>query len=479
MNGRFYRYIASSLLALLLCAGFTQTATAAPLSVPSSVPAVPEAMLRAVLDDIGAQRDLVIEIQRELVARPALNPEHGGQGEDAKARWIESRLADKQGILVTRLDYPDDRVPSKVRPNLIMRYPAQPTAGNVRTLWLLAQLDSSPPEDYGTWQGSPHSLRITGDTLHGNGVEENNQGVAISLLLLEILHKHSLTPPMNLGVIFTSAGQVGPDKGLEFVMAKTPGLFAPGDLFLLFDYGDGRGGVIEVAEKQYYWLKISVMGKPGFAGHPAEAANPVTAGAELITALAGLAAEFPEQDPLFKRPGNFFTPTRVESSNVSVNYIPERFVFSLDARLLPSCDDGAVEQAIRRHADAAGKKHGVRVELELIDKSPSAPATPADAPVVLALTKAIHARLGLTPELMGRGGVTMATTLRHKGLHAVCWSIHRRAPGVATENASIAAHLEQARVLCSLLFDRETAERPIPALPGQADQPDAAGKEAR
>lgn len=449
---------------MLLCLGLAPPSYAVPLSVPGSIPAVPDAAFQAVLDDIGKQRDLVIEIQRELIARPALNPEHGGHGEDAKARWIESRLADTHDIQVRRLDFPDGRVPSGVRPNLVLRYPARPRS-HVRTVWLLAQLDSSPPEDYGAWQGSPYSLRVTGDTLHGNGVEENNQGVTISLLLLETLRKHGLTPPMDLGVVLTAGEQVGSDKGLNFVLARMPDLFSPGDLFLLFDYGDSRGGVIEVAEKQYYWLNISVIGKPGFAGHPGEAVNPVTAGAELITALAALASEFPLRDPLFKRPTNFFTPTRVESSNVSVNYIPERFSFSLDARLLPSCDEKEVEQAIRRHARAVEQKHGVRVELVELGKSPSAPATPADAPVVLALARAIRAQLGITPELVGRGGVTMATALRHRGLHAVCWSIHRRAPGVTTENASVSAHLEQARVLCYLLFDQETARMPMPSPP--------------
>lgn len=446
-------------------------ALSVPLSMPGSIPALPDAALHTVLDEIGTQRDLVIEIQRELISRPALNPEHGGEGEDAKARWIEGWLAGKHNIQVRRVDFPDDRVPSKVRPNLILRYPAGPRAENTRTVWLLAQLDSSPPEDYGDWQGSPHSLRVTGDTLHGNGVEENNQGVAVSLLLLETLHKHDISPLMNLGVVLTAGEQIGPDKGLGFVLGRFPDLFAPGDLFLLFDYGDNRGGIIEVAEKQYYWLKIAVIGKPGFAGHAGAAVNPVTAGAELITALAGLATEFPQQDPLFKRPSNFFTPTRVESSNVSVNYVPERFTFSMDARLLPSCDAGEVEQAIRRHADAVEKKYGVLVELEELGKSPSAPATPAEAPVILALTRAIQAQLGVNPALVGRGGVTMATALRHRGLHAACWSIHRREPGVATENASITAHLEQARVLCYLLFDRDAARMaapsPIPAPRGE------------
>lgn len=113
-----------SLAVVLLCPGAVMppSSGAAPLSVPGSVPSEPgQAELQTLLNDIGRQRLQVIEIQRELVRRPALNPEDGGEGEEAKARWIEGWLREKGLPHAVRIDSPDERVPSKVRPNLIIR----------------------------------------------------------------------------------------------------------------------------------------------------------------------------------------------------------------------------------------------------------------------------------------------------------------------------------------------------------------------
>ena len=49
-------------------------------------------VMQALLNNIDGQRSAVVSIQRELVARPALNPEAGGNSEEEKARWIESWL---------------------------------------------------------------------------------------------------------------------------------------------------------------------------------------------------------------------------------------------------------------------------------------------------------------------------------------------------------------------------------------------------
>ncbi len=74
---------------------------------------------------IEEKRDMMIELQRDLTAVPALGPENGGTGEAEKARvlagWVE-----KLGLgPCENHPAPDPRVPGGERPNLVVDPPGQ------------------------------------------------------------------------------------------------------------------------------------------------------------------------------------------------------------------------------------------------------------------------------------------------------------------------------------------------------------------
>ena len=81
---RFAAYLAFLALLFLVGPVIQGAALAAPMTMPQSLPAQPgksAQALQTLLNDLANQRAQVIEIQRELVARPALGPEAGGEGE--------------------------------------------------------------------------------------------------------------------------------------------------------------------------------------------------------------------------------------------------------------------------------------------------------------------------------------------------------------------------------------------------------------
>jgi len=401
---------------------------AVPLALPENLPANPPAanqILTALMQDLAGQHEQVVAIQRELIKRPALNPEHQGDGEHEKAQWIESWLREHGYTEVIRLDSPDERVPTKMRPNLVIQYPETSPEQPSPTLWLIAQMDINPPGELMGWQGTPYAVRVDGDHLHGAGAEDNNQGITSCLLLLETLKRRQAAPPTRLGVIFTAGGNSNRDLGLDYILANNPELFAPDDLFVLFEYGDRLGSLIDVAEKRYLWLKISVRGRPAFAAHPYEAVNPVPAAVELMYSLNSLNRIFPQTNDLFLNPGNFFTLTRVEETNQAVNYIPGEMTFHMDIRLLPECDPEEVLKVITHQASLVEQRYRTPIFVEQIGLGKPGLPISTEAPLVRELQKTIKDLLEVEARPVGLDGTTLANFLRFKGFQAVAWSIHR------------------------------------------------------
>lgn len=459
-----YRTFAVLILALALCR--VSISFAAPLTMPDSIPKNPgksALALQTVLDDIGRQRAEVIAIQRELVARPALNPQDGGEGEEAKARWIESYLLSKGLPPAERFDVPDERVPSKIRPNLILRHPG----ASERTLWIIGHMDTSPPGDLSQWTGSPWALRIEGDTLYGRGVEDNHQAITSGLILMESLARSRVVPPLSFGLVLTAGEKYDfPRKyGLEALLRAKPDLFRPGDLVLLNDWGNAEGSAMEVAEKGVLWLKIAVTGKQSHSAFPHNGVNALEAGAAFMMDLRALRQRFPMENVLFTPSTSTFVFSKAEKGDTSVNQMPGEFAFHLDCRLLSPYTTEEIMSAARELADAAEQRDKVRIAVERLYAIPAFPGTAPDATVVTALARAVRAQLGVDATPEGIGGVTLAADLRARGISAVVWAKSESMGQSANESISISALLDASKIFARILFDEEAAKASPPAAP--------------
>lgn len=410
--------------------------------------------MQLVLTRLAAQRDEAIAIQRELVSHPALNPEVGGHGEDEKARWIESWLRSKGLPPCERLDSIDMRVPSKIRPNLIMRYPGT----TEQTLWIVGHLDVSPPGSEELWQGSPWALRRDGDDLYGRGVEDNHQSITAGLLLLEALAKERATPPLGLGLLFTAGGKQGgfPRKyGLAHVLAARPDIFKPGDLIVVNDYGNSSGSIIEVAEKGLLQLKITVSGKQTHAALPHQGRNALFSGARFIADLEQLGTSFSKINSLFIPDVSTFSVTKVAEGTGNINQIPGQFVFYLDCRFMAGYSAEQIENAVQSLAVTAEKRDGVTILAERLNAVPAMPSTIPTATVVLALRQAVVEELKVEPQLIGIGAVTMAAELRAKGLQVAVWANADSLGDAVDERIAIFSLLKSAQVFARMLYYQE------------------------
>lgn len=405
--------------------------------------------MKELLEMLSKKEGEVIALHRELLCRPAINPEHGGEGEEAKARWIENWLYDNGLCRIQHMDSLDMSANKKLRPNLVAHYlPPDCT----QTLWIVTHMDvaaSGPPEH---WVSDPFILRVDGDRLYGRGVEDNNQGIVSALLLLNTIKQLKSVLPMGLGVIFTSAGLTDYTKGIGHILGKAPNLFQPNDLIVVPDYGDEQGSVIEIGEKRNAWLKISVNGKEYHAGF-SEGPNSFEAAALFISRLKSIRKHFACTDPFFTPPVTTITPTYSETDCTGLNHVPANFVFYLDIRLMPNCCFNTLTQELQKLASAIEKKLKVLFSFKYVEITSEAPITSRHAPVILGLSSCIEKELKIKPCLIGVGGVTMVSVMRSMGLSVAVWGIQQSGKNKANENISIKAQIRQTRVLARLLYE--------------------------
>lgn len=404
--------------------------------------------LDTIFRSLDACRQDVAHLQTLLTACKALGPENGGQGESAKALCIGDWLA-AQGISdLVRLDSPDSRVESGLRPNLLARLPGT----EKRTLWLFAHMDVVPPGPADAWTSDPWFARSEGDFVYGRGVEDNQQAIASMLLLAKAVQAMKASPPLHLGLVFMADEETGSAHGLSHILDTASHFFSPDDLYVVPDAGSPRGDAIEVAEKSQIWFKIRITGQQCHASTPHKGRNALVAGAEMVLLCHDLLPEaFAAQDELFSPPFSTFTPSKHEANVPSVNVVPGNDTFYLDCRLLPQVSAEEVRGKVLELAATVADKRNVSVEVDIVQQQ-AASAIPVDSPVVTRLQAAITRVYGVQARPVGIGGATVAALLRQRGLHAAVWSCLENTCHQPDERSSVTATIRDAQVFAHLLM---------------------------
>ena len=80
---------------------------------------------KKITDFIESKTNDIIGLERLLTSIPAMAPESEGDGELTKCEALEKYLKEAGFSNFERLDAPDERVSSKIRPNLIVTIPGK------------------------------------------------------------------------------------------------------------------------------------------------------------------------------------------------------------------------------------------------------------------------------------------------------------------------------------------------------------------
>ncbi|MFO7769055.1 MAG: M20 family metallo-hydrolase [bacterium] len=402
------------------------------------------------IDDwLEGTADEMVEMQRQLCARPAVGPDNDGPGEMEKARWLAGRM-EAWGFPGPRyIPAPDPRAEGGERPNYIYRLPGRAPAP---ATWVLTHLDVVPPGELDLWTGDPWELRVEGDRLIGRGTEDNQQGLVSSVFAARALLEAGILPPRDAVLAFVADEETGSRYGAAYLTGHHRDLFSDEDLLLIPDAGNEEGSMIVVAEKSIAWIRFRVMGEQTHGSTPGLGLNAHKAGAHLIVMLEGLYEDFPARDDLFDPPGSTFEPTMKKANVSNINTIPGEDVFAFDCRVLPGYDLDEVRERVGSYVRELREVFGVEVEVETPMWQAAAPPTPPDAPVVEGLSEAVAEVYGIEAHPMGIGGGTVAAFFRQAGLPAAVWSRMEDRAHQPDEYCLLSNMLGDARVMARLFL---------------------------
>jgi succinyl-diaminopimelate desuccinylase len=347
----------------------------------------------------------------------AVNPESGGQGEYVRALYIQREL-ENLGMMVTRYDIPDSRVPDSVRVNLISVIEGRDTS---RTLWFVVHLDTVPEGSRELWATDPYDPVVKDGKIFGRGSEDNGQAVVSTFFTLKALKVNGAKPPLNVGGVFVSDEEVGSKFGVIALIEKS--VFGQRDMVVAPDSGEPDGSVIEVAEKSIVWLKLITKGKQVHASTPEKGLNAHRVGLKLALQLDELLhSKYAEKNPLFDPPVSTFEPTKHELNVDNVNTVPGADVQYFDCRMLPQYSIKDVLRDIEAVKSRLEEETGAQIRIEPIQLEENAAPTPPDSEVVQKLRAAIKKLTGIDAKAKGIGGGTVGLYFRRKGIHTAVWS---------------------------------------------------------
>ena len=375
--------------------------------------------IEEIYEKIDGFRAEIIEMQKELTARPALGPANGGSGEHEKTAFIKEQILRLKPDKLYEINAPDKRAAYGYRPNLAAIWQGN---NKGRTVWILSHTDIVPPGDFSLWTGDPYKIRVDGEKIIGRGVEDNQHGIVSSYFAVKGILDLKKSFPGNIGLILVADEETGSKYGLQYLLKEKKDLFKEDDLIIVPDAGNEEGTMIEIAEKSMLWLKFSIIGAQCHASTPEKGKNSLFAAARLILELATLKEKFDMQNPIFKPQESTFEPTKIEANVPNVNTIPGKDVFYLDCRILPDYKVDDVIAEAETISKRLAEELDVKISIEAIHRQDGAPPTSADSPVVKSLAEAIKTVTGLKAKPMGIGGGTVAAFFRETGLPAAVWS---------------------------------------------------------
>lgn len=397
---------------------------------------------------IQNQKDTVIYLQENLVSIPALGPENGGQGEKLKAEFLKSYL-DKLGDLhIKELPATDQRIECGYRPNLAAKILGK---NQNKTLWIVSHLDVVPAGDRKLWHTEPFTLIQKDSLIYGRGVEDNHHGLVASLLVAQALLNTNTTPNINLGLLFVADEETGNKYGLDFVLKEHQNLFGAEDEFLVPDFGTSNSTMVEIAEKNLMWLKLTVLGKQCHASTPDKGINSLLASSALVLKLRQLYELFPTQNSLFQPPYSTFEATKKEANVPNINTIPGTDIFYLDCRVLPEYNLQIVLDSIQHIREEITKNYGTKIEIDIIHQE-SSPSTDPQNNFVNKVINVIKQIYNVEAQPQGIGGGTVASYLRKKNYPAVVWATLLGTAHQPNEHTSIHNIIQDAKVIATLLF---------------------------
>jgi succinyl-diaminopimelate desuccinylase len=402
---------------------------------------------KTIFNEIEKLQNEMTQTLIDLIRIPAIGPESEGEGEMQKAERLVQICRAIGFDKVQSCDAPDERVPSKKRPNIIAFMKGET---DKERLWIITHMDIVPPGEDSLWTVTkPFSPIVKEGKVYGRGSEDNTQATVSSIFALKAFKNLRLKPKRTVALCFVADEESGSKYGIQHLIKE--GLFKRDDLVIVPDGGNSDGSFIEIAEKSSIWLKINTIGKQAHASMPDTGLNAHRVGMEFALALDKmLHKKYARKDVLFDPPVSTFEPTKKDRNVDAINIVPGEDTTYLDGRILPCYNVDELLKNISALASEFEKKTGAKIRIEVVNKNIASKPTDERAKIVLMLKEAIKETGRKDVKVGGIGGGTCAAFFRKAGIPAVVWATMDEMAHQPNEYAKIENIVNDAKVFAYL-----------------------------
>jgi succinyl-diaminopimelate desuccinylase len=402
---------------------------------------------KEVFSEIDNQKNEMTQALIELIRIPAIAPQNDGEGELEKSEKLMQILKRIGFDKIERCDAEDERVQSKVRPNIIAYYLGENTE---ERLWIITHMDVVPQGEESMWTVTkPFEPVVKEGRIYGRGSEDNGQSLISSVFAVKALKDLGIKPKRTVVLAFVADEEQGSTYGIQHLIKQ--GLFRKDDLIIVPDGGKEKGEFIEVAEKSVLWFRIRTIGKQVHASRPGKGLNANRVGMEYALALDKMLHEkYPLRDKHFDPPESTFEPTKKETNVDAVNIVPGEDVVHFDCRVLPSYNVEEILTSVKKLAEQFEKKTGAKIKIEVLQKSVAPKPTDANSKIVNMLREVVKTVRRVEPKVGGIGGGTCAAFFRKIDVPAVVWSTIDEMAHQPNEYAKVENLVNDAKVFALL-----------------------------
>ena len=401
--------------------------------------------LKDIIRSVESSEERMISDMCGMIRIPAMSPVNGGDGECARADFLQTIL---EGFdTIERFDTEDKEHPGIRRANIVARKRGKKKG----TVWFITHMDTVPVGDLDDWKSDPFSAKVDDGRIYGRGTEDNGQSLIGVAAASRIVCREQLEG-MSLGVAFVSDEETGSVYGVKHLIDS--GVFSEDDFIIVPDWGSPGGAMVDVSEKQILWIKAEVTGKQTHGSTPGKGINAFRVGTQFLADLMSkLNERYPKKDPIFRPEASTFEPTKSLATECSVNTIPGYYEFYMDCRVLLDYDIDEIfafmESVAKEHSERSGASIVLKKEQSNISGRPSDPTTEG----YRRFAESIKQARGIDVDAVGIGGGTCANFFRLKGMNAYVWGSDGGTLHQPNEYVVIRTMVEDAKAFAAMMYN--------------------------
>ena len=343
--------------------------------------------------DTPVDKDEVIDLTRELVRTPSLNP----PGDTRDCASFILRTFKKERIDAEIIEG------KKGLCNVVARLPGREKG---KTLLLNGHIDVVPPGE--GWTVDPFGAEIRDGHLYGRGTCDMKSGIASMMAAMIGLKRSGAA--FHGEVVFMGAAdeETGSEFGTLYLLKK--GVAGKADFAIVSEPTSLR---VELGNRGLRWIDITIRGKASHAGRPHLGVNAIFYGAKLIQAIHSM--KLRNRNEAFEIPEPSISVTQVHGGTKE-NIIPDRCELVLDRRMIPGETNETVLAELKGVADPILQtEKDLRIEWKMRPVYWDPYLISEREPVAQATIDSAREVLGEKPAIGGKGACTDASYLFHLG----------------------------------------------------------------